>query len=70
MYPYGSSSSTGGSSPGPSTYSQYPDHQSNSQYPYGPSSTVNPNDYYSHYSFGAPQPTSIYGDLNGKFILD
>jgi hypothetical protein len=65
-YPYGSSNSTTAPSPGTSSYSQYPDHQSNSQYSYAPSSTVNANDYYSHYGYGTPQPSGVYADPNSK----
>ncbi|CAF2357083.1 unnamed protein product [Rotaria sp. Silwood2] len=63
-YPYGSSGSTGAPSPGPSSYSQYPEHQSNSQYSYTPSNTVSANDYYTHYGYSAPQPTGVYADPN------
>ncbi|CAF0792903.1 unnamed protein product [Rotaria sp. Silwood1] len=63
-YPYGSSGSTGAPSPGPSSYSQYSDHQSSSQYQYAPSNTVSANDYYSHYGYGAAQPTGVYADPN------
>lgn len=62
VYSYGNSGSTGISSPGPSSYAQYPDHHSNSQYPYVPSNTANPNDYYSHYGYGIPQSSGVYGD--------
>ncbi|CAF1391602.1 unnamed protein product [Rotaria magnacalcarata] len=64
-YPYGSSGSTGAPSPGPSSYSQYPEHQSNSQYQYTSSTTaVNPSDYYSQYGYGAPQTTGVYAEPN------
>ncbi|CAF1150533.1 unnamed protein product [Adineta steineri] len=63
-YPYGSSGSTGAPSPGISSYSQYAEHQSNSQYSYAPSNAVNANDYYSQYAYGAPQPAGVSGDPN------
>jgi hypothetical protein len=70
-YSYSGSGSTGVSSPGTSSFSQYPDHQSNSQYPYASSNTAaSANDYYSHYGYNAPQPTGVYSDPNGKFIFD
>jgi hypothetical protein len=68
-YPYGSSGSTGAPSPGASSYSQYTDHLSNSQYPYASSNPASTNDYYSHYGYSAPQPAAVYSDPNGKFII-
>ncbi len=65
-YPYGGTSSTSAPSSGTSSYSPYPENQSNSQYSYAPSSTVNPNDYYSQYGYSAPQPAAVYGEANGK----
>lgn len=46
-------------------YPQYSQHQSNSQYSYGSSNVFNPNEYYSHYNYGAPHPPSnVYTDSN------
>jgi RNA recognition motif-containing protein len=59
-YPYGSSSSTSAPS---STYSQYSDHKSNSQYSY-PSNLASTNDYYSRYGYDAAQSSNVYGDPN------
>jgi len=62
-YPYSGSGSTSAPSPSASSYSQYPDYQSNSQYSYAPSNpaTASANDYYSHYGYGAQQPAGVYG---------
>lgn len=68
-YAYSSSGSTSAPSPGTSSYSQYSDHPSSSQYSYAPSNAVNANDYYSHYGQNAQQPSSVYGDPNGKIIF-
>ncbi|CAF3137191.1 unnamed protein product [Rotaria sp. Silwood2] len=47
------------------SYPQYSQHQSNSQYSYGPSNAVNTNEYYSQYGYGAPPTTSnVYADPN------
>ncbi len=65
-YPYGGTSSTSAPSSGTSSYSPYAENQSNSQYSYAPSNTVNANDYYSQYGYTAPQPAAVYGEANGK----
>jgi len=45
-----------------SSYPQYSQHQSNSQYSYAPS---NASEYYSHYGYAAPHQTSnVYADPN------
>ncbi len=68
-YSYGASDPTVVPNSVTSSYPHYSQHQSNSQYSYGPSSTVNPNDYYSHYGYSAPHPTSnVYADPNGLFL--
>ena len=68
-YSYGGSGATGAPNPSTSSYSQYPQQQTNSQYPYGSINTVNANEYYSHYGYGAQQqqqqPTGVYADPNG-----
>jgi len=61
-YTYGGSGSTG--APSPSNYSQYPEHQSNSQYQYASSNAASVNDYYTHYGYGTSQPASVYSDPN------
>lgn len=67
-YSYGGSDPNMG--PNSSSYQQYSQHQSNSQYSYGPSNTVNPNEYYSHYGYGAPHAASnVYADPNGLFSI-
>jgi hypothetical protein len=67
-YSYGGSGATGAPNPGTSSYSQYSQHQPNSQYSYGPSSTGNANEYYSQYGYSAPQvPSGVYADPNGWF---
>lgn len=63
-YPYGGSGSTGAPSPAASSYSQYPEHHSSSQYPYAQSNAGN--DYYSQYGYGGQQPAGVYGDPSGK----
>ncbi|UJR26290.1 hypothetical protein I4U23_007628 [Adineta vaga] len=60
-YPYGNSNA---STSGTSSYSEYPEHQSNSQYSYTPSNTVNANDYYSQYGYSAPPAGNVYADPN------
>jgi len=61
-YSYGGSDPTIIPNSASSSYPQYSQHQSNSQYPYAPS---NPNEYYSHYGYGAPHTTSnAYADPN------
>jgi hypothetical protein len=69
-YSYSGSDPTSASNSGTSSYPQYSQHQSNSQYSYGASNAVNANEYYSHYGYSAPQPTSnVYAaDPNGLFI--
>ena len=78
-YPYNQQGSSGGYSYGgsdpavvansaTSNYPQYSQHQSNSQYSYGPSNTVNPSEYYSHYGYGGGAPHqagNVYADPNG-----
>jgi RNA recognition motif-containing protein len=68
VYSYGASDPTVIPNSASSSYPQYSQHQSNSQYSYGPS---NPNEYYSHYGYGAaPATTSnVYADPNGLFFL-
>ncbi|CAF1675513.1 unnamed protein product [Adineta ricciae] len=62
-YQYGGSEASGASNSGSSSYQQYSQHQTNSQYSYGPSSGINANEYYSHYGYGAPHPSSnVYAD--------
>jgi hypothetical protein len=64
-YSYGGSDSAVIPNAASSSYPQYSQHQSNSQYSYGAS---NANEYYSHYGYGAPHPTSsVYADPNGLF---
>jgi RNA recognition motif-containing protein len=61
-YSYGGSDSAVIPNAASSSYPQYSQHQSNSQYSYGAS---NANEYYSHYGYGAPHPTSsVYADPN------
>lgn len=63
-YQYPGSDPNAVQNPASSTaYTQYSQHQSNSAYPYGPS---NPNEYYSHYGYGAPQhgTSNVYADPN------
>jgi hypothetical protein len=65
---YGSSDPTIIPNSATSSYPQYSQHQSNSQYSYGASNTINPNEYYSHYGYGAHHPTgNVYADPNGLF---
>ncbi|CAF1100262.1 unnamed protein product [Rotaria sordida] len=64
-YSYGGSDPTGIPNSATLSYPQYSQHQSSSQYSYGPSNVVNANEYYSHYGYGAPPPTSnVYVDPN------
>jgi hypothetical protein len=68
VYSYGASDPTIIPNSASSSYPQYSQHQSNSQYSYGPS---NPNEYYSHYGYGAPHATTsnVYADPNGLLSL-
>lgn len=65
-YPHGSSSSAGAPSPGTS-YSQYSDHQSSSQYSYPSSNPTHANDYYPQYGYSAPQTAGTYAEPTGNF---
>jgi hypothetical protein len=65
-YSYSGSGSTSAPSPGASTYAQYSEHQSSSQYPYAPSGTAAVSEYYSQYGYEAPQPAGAYADPTGK----
>ena len=68
-YQYPGSDPNAVQNPASSTaYTQYSQHQSNSAYPYGPS---NPNEYYSHYGYGAPQhgTSNVYADPNGELNI-
>jgi len=61
-YSYGGSDQAVIPNQASSSYPQYSQHQSNSQYSYAPS---NANEYYSHYGYGAPHQTSnVYADPN------
>ena len=61
---------SGASNSGSSSYSQYPQHQMNSQYSYAPTNTMGVNDYYSQYAgYGAAQASSgVYTDPNGMLL--
>lgn len=63
-YPYTSSGSTSAPSPGPTPYSQYADHQANSQYQYTPTNSVNAPEYYPQYGYSTQQQTGSYSDPN------
>jgi len=64
-YSYGGSDPTNVSNSATSSYQQYSQHHSNSQYSYGPPNGVSANEYYSHYGYGAGHPTSnVYADPN------
>ena len=70
-YTYGGSDLSGISNSTALSYPQYSHPESNSQYPYGPSPMVHPNEYYSHYSYGVSRSTSnVYTDPNSLLFED
>ena len=56
---------------GTSSYSQYPQHQLNSQYSYAPANANSANEYYSQYGYSGQQQAtpSVYADPNGRLLL-